>query len=69
MKRKNNFSQAVGYIMATLDTAADSWQKTGMIYFDISPKQLEELIKLRDAINQVMDLPGNVLINDINTLK
>lgn len=55
--------------MATLDTAADSWQKTGMIYFDISPKQLEELIKLRDAINQVMDLPGNVLINDINTLK
>lgn len=50
--------------MATLDTAADSWQKTGMIYFDISPKQLEELIKLRDAINEVMDLPGNVLIND-----
>lgn len=64
MKRRNNFSQCVGYLMNTLVTAVDAYDHTGMIYFNISPKQLEELIKLRTALNEVFELPGNVLIND-----
>lgn len=64
MTRKNNFSQCVGYLMNTLDCAADAWSKTGMIYFNISSKQYEELLRLRDAIEEVFSLPGNVLINN-----
>ena len=50
--------------MNTLDCAADAWSKTGMIYFNISGKQYEELLHLRDAIEQVLSLTGNILINN-----
>ena len=64
MTRRNNFSQCIGYLINTLDCAADSWQKTGMIYFNISAKQYEELLHLRDAIEETLSLPGNILINN-----
>lgn len=69
MTRRNNFSQCVGYLMNTLDTAFDAYNHTGMIYFNISPTQLEELIKLKTVLNEVFDLPGNILVNNFDNNK